>query len=246
MKTLLQEITRCPHVQFCIQNPLVQHPCRKIVFSQSFSHLNEYQVPEPWSGNIEQAPILFLSSNPSISTIEDYPQWSWSDDSIDDYFNNRFGGGHKAWIVNGTKTLQRDGTYSRSIHFCREIRQRACELLERNATPGVDYALTEIVHCKSRNEIGVKQGQKQCVPTYLRRVLEIASARVIVVLGVHAKQAIKSEFKIPPSVSFWRLTTMDGRERSIAFLPHPSARSVRSFAKCFSSDEVENLRAFLR
>lgn len=246
MESLLQEITRCPHVQFCIENSSVWHPCREIVFSQSFSTLGEYQVPEPWSGNIEQAPILFLSSNPSISDIEDYPRWFWSDENIDDYFNNRFGGGRKVWTVNGRKTLQIDGTYSRSIHFWREIRQRACELLDRDAISGVDYAITEIVHCKSRNEVGVKQAQKQCVPSYLRRVLQIASARVIVVLGVRAKQAIKSEFNIPPSVSLWRLTTTDDRERSIAFLPHPSARSVRSFAKCFSSDEVEYIRAFLR
>lgn len=47
--------------------------------------LNEYKVPEPWSGRIEQVPILFLSSNPSISSVEDYPRWSWSDGAIDDF-----------------------------------------------------------------------------------------------------------------------------------------------------------------
>ncbi|WP_196524075.1 hypothetical protein [Nostoc commune] len=36
-----------------------------------------------------------------------------------------------------------------------EVRQRAIELLERDVIPGIDYAITEIVHCKSENEIGL-------------------------------------------------------------------------------------------
>jgi hypothetical protein len=246
MTTLLNEIAHCPHVNFCIQNPSVDHPCREIVFSQPSSTLNEYQVPEPWSGRIEQAPILFLSSNPSISSVEDYPRWSWSDDTIDDFFNNRFGGGRKIWIVDGIKSLQKDGAYSGSVNFWRAVRQRAIELFQRNVTPGSDYAITEIVHCKSVSEIGVKKAQNQCVQSYLQKVLEMASARVVVVLGVRAREAMQYEFNIPKDVSLFGPIAIGGREKLITFLPHPNARCIRTFANCLKNDELESLRAFLR
>ena len=171
MKTLLHEIVHCPHVKSCLQNPSLEHPCREVVASQSHP-LDAYQVPEPWSGRIEQAPILFLSSNPSISPIEDYPTGFWSEDHVDDYFNNRFSGGRKEWIINGNKPLLTDRSYGRSVRFWSAVRHRAIELLGRDVTPGMDYALTEIVHCKSRNEIGVKHAQVECVESYLLRVLE--------------------------------------------------------------------------
>lgn len=245
MTTLLNEIAHCPHVNFCIQNPSVEHPCREIVFSQSSSTLNEYQVPEPWSGRIEQAPILFLSSNPSISSVEDYPRWSWSDDAIDDFFNNRFGGGRKVWIVDGIKSLQKDGTYS-SVNFWSAVRQRAIELFQRNVTPGSDYAITEIVHCKSVNEIGVKKAQNQCVQSYLQKVLEMALARVVVVLGVRAREAMQYEFNIPKDVSLFGPIAIGDREKLITFLPHPNAFGIKTFAKCLNYEELESLRAFLR
>ena len=246
MTTLLNEITYCPHVNFCIQNPSVDHPCREIVFSQSPSTLNEYQVPEPWSGRIEQAPILFLSSNPSISSVEDYPRWSWSDDAIDDFFNNRFGGGRKVWIVDGIKSLQKDGTYGGSVKFWSAVQQRAIELFQRNVTPGIDYAITEIVHCKSVSEIGVKKAQNQCVQSYLKKVLGISSARVVVVLGVRAREAMQYEFNIPKDVSLFGPIALGGREKLITFLPHPNAFVIKTFANCLKYDELESLRAFLR
>jgi uracil-DNA glycosylase len=113
-------------------------------------------------------------------------------------------------------------------------------------SPGTDYALTEIVHCKSHAEIGVEQSQEQCVKAYLLRVLELARAKVIVVLGVRARQVIQSQFNIPTENSISDSIEIGNRERFFAFLPHPSARSYRSFAKCLQGDELEKLRAFLR
>ncbi|GET41587.1 hypothetical protein [Microseira wollei] len=135
MTRLLNEIARCPHVQFCIQNPSVEYPCRQVVFSQSPSTLNEYQV---------------------------------------------------------------------------------------------------------------KEAEKHCVETYLQKVWEIASARVVVVLGRWATEAMHSQFEIPKDVALFAPIAIRGREKLITFLPHPNARKVRSFAKCLKSDQLESLRAFLR
>jgi hypothetical protein len=73
--SLLREITRCPHIQSCYTSSQSNHPCQKIISSQKehAQSLDTFQVPETWSGNIEQAPILFLSSNPSIDENEEIP-----------------------------------------------------------------------------------------------------------------------------------------------------------------------------
>jgi hypothetical protein len=245
-RTLLSEIVHCPHARECREDLTAENPCRQIVDYQNSLGLEKFQVPEPWSGQIEQAPILFLSSNPSIGSDEDYPTWDWSYSELHDYFNYRFGGGRKQWIIDGTKSLLKDGTYSRSTRFWAAVRQRAIELLQRNVSPGIDYALTEIVHCKSRAEIGVEESQEQCVEAYLLRVLELASAKVIVVLGTPARQVIQSQFNISIENSISDSIEIGNRERFFAFLPHPNARKPRSFAKCLQGDELEKLRACLR
>jgi hypothetical protein len=93
---LLLEIARCPVVEYCLEQPHRSHPCAEIVRSQGATELTDFQVPEPWSGPISTAPILFVSSNPSISKSfppsdldEEYPTGSsssWPDARIVDFF----------------------------------------------------------------------------------------------------------------------------------------------------------------
>jgi len=241
-KSLLDEIANCHYARQCLGDSAAVNPCRKIVEYQNTLGITKFHIPEPWSGQIEKAPILFLSSNPSISCDEVYPNWDWSSTEVYDYFNNRFGGGDKNWIISGTRSLQIDGTYSRATPFWAAVRQRSIELLQRDVIPGLDYALTEIVHCKSRKQMGVKQSQEQCVQAYLRRILELAKARVIVVLGVPAKQAIQKEFEIPPEKLLSEPIEIGDHQRLFTFLPHPNARGDRSFAKCLQHNELEKLR----
>lgn len=243
---LLHEIARCPNVRYCLENPSSEHPCAKIVMSQSSKALADHQVPEPWSGHIGEAPLLFLSSNPSISDTEDFPRWSWSDEQVENFFENRFGGGHKVWTKDGRYGLQLDGTYDRAVNFWSSVRQRAIELYERDVQPGIDYALTEVVHCKSRSEIGVKEALKECANLYLRRVVEISEAKVIIALGDRAKDTVVQEFGIPESASVHGPMNIGGRERLITFLPHPNAWSVRTFAKLLPATDLQKLRSFLK
>jgi hypothetical protein len=247
-KTLLHEIVNCPHAKKCLVGNGTENPCHPIVNSQGHQP-EQFQVPEPWSGQIERAPILFLSSNPSIGDEEVYPTWAWSDSDVHDYFNHRFGGGHQNWIIDGTKSLKKDGEYSHAVRFWAAVRQRAIELLPgKDVKPGIDYALTEIVHCKSKGEIGVKEAQSQCVETYLMRILELSAAKVIVVLGSNAKQAIQrqfpGQFPICEQILVSEAIEIGGHERIFAFLPHPNARQPRSFSKCLPN-ELEKLRAYL-
>ena len=70
--------------------------CREIIETQRARGLDRFQLPEPWSGHIEQARVLFISSNPSIGegSIDDgrdYPRRWWADNDISRYFDERFG-----------------------------------------------------------------------------------------------------------------------------------------------------------
>jgi hypothetical protein len=100
---LLLEIVRCPNVQACLADPEKKHPCRKIVQSQGEKAAEHFQVPEPWSGHLETAPILFLSSNPSISQDEEYPRFGWGDELIGTSSTTALAGA-------GNHGLQRDAT----------------------------------------------------------------------------------------------------------------------------------------
>jgi len=73
------------------------------------------------------------------------------------------------------------------------IRARAAELLEKQTSQvvaGTDYALTEVVRCKSQGEEGVAEARATCVREYLEPTLAASAASVIVVLGAQAKRAV--------------------------------------------------------
>ncbi len=241
---LLQEITRCPLTQAWFASPQSPNPCAKIIAIQHAIYptsLDHHQVPEPWSGNIRQAPVLFLSSNPSIDEQDEYPLWSWPDQWIEDFFVNRFGCGRKQWFEDGIHNLLRNGSH-RTVRFWIEVRQRAKELLERDVQPGNDYALTEVVHCKSRKESGVPEAMHACASRYLRRVVALSQARVIVVLGKTIRATVKREFGVPESEQVFGPMLVEGCLRYLVFLPHPNARGYRSFEKCVEREKLQELR----
>ena len=245
-ENLLIEVARCPVVQSCLGGRDDRHPCAAIVASQGSTSSAEHQVPEPWSGEIDKSPLLFISSNPSISDRDVFPTGDWPDECIVDFFTHRFGGGQRQWIKSGTKGLLRDGAYGRSTMFWAGIRQRAIELLQRDVVPGVDYALTEVVHCKSRSERGVAEASATCAARYLRRVVGATYAPIVIVLGARARQSVTSEFGIPSDAAIYGPTEIAGKPRIVAFLPHPNARAPRTFEACLADLELRTIRAFLR
>ncbi|MEA3413573.1 MAG: hypothetical protein U9R74_18880 [Pseudomonadota bacterium] len=189
--------------------------------------------------------MLFLSSNPSISDAEIYPTWGWDAPALEDFFSNRFGGGEKEWMSEGVRTLQHDGTWSAAVMFWSSVRKRAREAFGRPVRPGIDYALTEIVHCKSRGEVGVREAAGECATRYLDRVLSHAAARVIVVLGDVARQAIETFYPAERASNNVRVVRIGERNRLLAYLPHPNARKVRTFPGVYSPDELAKIRGAL-
>ena len=78
-RQLLQEIANCPEAQVCRAGK-DDHPCSAIVGVQRETRPDMFQRPEPWSGFLDTAPLLFISSNPSLSEDENYPTTSWTAD----------------------------------------------------------------------------------------------------------------------------------------------------------------------
>lgn len=228
--TLISEIARCPIAKAILENPSSNNDCSEIVLSQDIQAAGGFQAPEPWSGHISTARLLFLSSNPSYSAEEAYPVWPCSDETLVDFFEHRFGGGQREWVRDGKKGLRKDNGYSDSVPFWASVRQRAKELYGKEVNPGVDYALSEVVHCKSKNEVGVRRAMAQCSLRYLNKVLALSNARVIVVLGDIAGAAVASIYQIGRDKKHVLIPSKSGKEeRHIVFLPHPNARAKRTF-----------------
>lgn len=241
-RNLLLAITRCPVAEATLRGG--RSRARADIVGVQGVGLEEFQIPEPWSGHLATAPVLFLGSNPGYAVSEEYPRRSWSDEEIVDFFENRFGGGRREWVKAGRYTLLQTGEHKeRWVRYWAAVRRRAGELLGRDATPGVDYAISEVVHCKSAHERGVGSALEECVPRYLECLISASGARVVVCLGRVADRAVREKWGIADGVAVHGPVEVGGRPRLFAFLPHPNARGERSFAACVSGEDLGRLRA---
>jgi hypothetical protein len=245
---LLPEIASCPIAAAIRSGEIAHsHPCSKIVSLQTGQF---FQVPEPWSGRIDTAPILFISSNPSIDSLEEYPNEFWDADRVADFFLNRFTSS-AGWVKDGLYALRLDGSRSKYVRFWASARARTCEILMKDKAaivPGIDFALTEVVHCKSRGEEGVVDALRFCSKRYLERILSITAAKLLVVHGKKAEAEVRECLAsvIEPQLEKQNLVKVDNREKLIAFLPHPNERgSNKSLIENMGSDGLEFIRAFV-
>lgn len=233
---LALSVARCPQVPLARADST--HPCSTIVSLQP-ADPSIWQVPEPWAGNLTEGRVIFISSNPSINEDEDYPRGDWPDEKIADFVTNRFSHG---W-VHSNRVLLRDGTYyPHQVRFWLSIRQRATELLGRDADPAADYAMTEVVHCKSRDEIGVSRASALCVSLHLDRIIAASPAPLVVVVGHKSRDRLIPLWDLPaqfgartPVGSHERANLitreLGGHNRVVAYLPHPNNRETnRHFA----------------
>jgi hypothetical protein len=244
--SLLSQITHCAVAERCLNGEHLA--CSAIVRSQAARTPQDFQVPEPWSGHIDRAPILFVSSNPSIDRTEEYPARDWDDARRADFFAGRFDQRPVPWIDDKMRPLlattpsrRRD----RGVPFWFAARARATELLERPAKPGRDFVLTEVVHCKSESEHGVANAFPQCVQTWLRPVIRLAAARVIVLFGAYARRAFDDVYRIPPGAPLTGPRDLEGSDRIVIQLPHPNARGQKANCHPLAPGQLETVRSHL-
>ena len=239
MEKLLQEITTCENIKKRLIDKL-DCPCKIIIDSQERDYEN-FQLPEPWNGDLENCKILFMSSNPSFNKDENYPLGGdWDKSVVSDFFINRFTS-KKKWVDKELYTLQLKGGHSKNwVRFWASVRSIARVILDtKSTTAGKDYALTEIVHCKSKDEKGVHEAMETCTDKYLDRIIKITKAKIIICLGEKASNAVKNRYQIETTEKFFENSSMD---KVLLFLPHPNAHVERKLNKILTQDELEKVK----
>lgn len=251
-------------------------PCQEAVFAQWDSRVDasaraarwprEHQLPEPWSGDLEGARILVVSSNPgaarnpigpgppasaappavapqaitehpTLAQGSRYPRSDFDDDQIVDYFHNRF----ERFITESGRHRRLDGEPGHSQPFWRTVIDAACEIVP-SLRPGADLALTELVHCKTPREgRAMPRATPVCVGRYLGSVLELSGARIVFAVGMHAWRELgvaRGQLRGPISLG--------GRPRYLVGLLHPAGfgRPKRP-SEFLGSDDLARLRAFV-
>lgn len=237
VRKLALDIGSCSEVSKALKD--ASHPCHDVVNWQADQwqpqileiENSRMHRPEAWTGDIVNAPILFLSSNPSFDSKENYPSWNleeWPYEKVEDFSVNRFtseikrgyGASDGLSAKNNDRTIAKNGELLLKVRYWHWARSMVAYLTDKDiseVSAESDYAMTEIVHCKSKGEDGVKKARLKCKDKFLERILEISKAKLIIVSGKHACEDIKAVYpeKFPNQ---WGLWNSDG-SRSNGFWP---------------------------
>lgn len=279
---LAMDIACCGDVDDALSDQL--HPCSKIVHLQpgDTSRESDRQRPEPWMGNLEQSLVLFISSNPSINDDEkpfgeNFPTFQWSDEDSAQFFVNRIGDANDPMHVTFNHETKRnfitraiDGEYRNGLknpnkpqHTWSRIHERALELLGPTADPSQNYAITEIVHCKSRKEVGVKEASAFCIDQWMNPIMTVSPSRILIIVGGQVRDRYaKAVLGVAPdfgsgdnyiglshkerSLRDIVLTDVGGSRRVTLFNYHPASwesKCPQNFEVIFGSKVVAWLRS---
>lgn len=245
VREVFESVSRCPNVRICLETT-EPHPCRTVVQYQrrerGVTSYAEFQVPEPWVGQIDIAPILFVASNPSIGD-DDHASGRTPDDLIWESHHLAHGGGSRQYILDGIRTVTPDGTPNKAVRYWSGALARARELIpDRPVVPGCDYALTEIVHCKSPHEIGVGEAAHTCAHRHMENVMSISAARVVIAVGAFAHRWFLGAGVSIPEAPIESM--LGGKTRLVAFTAHfsPSRGGSQMLSKRYSGEILDGLR----
>ena len=233
VKNLCIKIARC--TQFGV------FPCDKIASVQSNCILK--QVPEPWSGHLDKAKIMFIGSNPSIDCDEYFPNVGWSDNDIFDFFENRFIYGKKlkttgkavsvpywTYLINYTNWINECLKKYGKSPITRDLVKQTKEPFYKDLNDCV--VSTELVHCKSKNAFGFDASRCTCSGLWMANILNLFNGKLIVVLGSKAKDAINKCSNLNAIIL--------GKKLPVIFLPHPSRRMSDTDRKKEIEKELKN------
>lgn len=278
---LALDISSCCEVTNALNDK--NHPCHKVVNEQTklIDVEIKRQRPEPWMGGLAKANLLFVSSNPSINEDpyplgEVFPTFEWSEADSAAFFVNRCDPSDKDVKVTFKKpgqpdflTLCYDGEYRSGVSnpkrpqpTWKNTHDRAVELIGNNAHPHHNYAITEIVHCKSKDAKGVAEASTFCIEKWMGPIFTTSPARVVVLLGSkvrdhYAKPVLGAGSEFGSSQGYGELTqkerafrdifveTVGGVNRVFVFNWHPVHAGMRVFRKVYGDQLVDWLTAII-
>ena len=185
-KNLFREILDCPRLMSA------SGQCSSII---SLQNRCNFQVPEPWNGDIENAKILILGLNPALDVAELFPSYDcsgawnvmcakgykWTYPVVETFFENRYSAccppcGLQYADVNAdpVKILSKSCVYKTAknpfwktvIEYASAVTNNKCEIK--------DLVFSDCIHCKSSNGAGCDNSvKKNCMNKYFQRVMSV-------------------------------------------------------------------------
>lgn len=208
-KKLFAQIICCANVN--------SKECSTIV-SQQAPFAPNWQCPEPWIGDIDNASVLCIGMNPNITTDEYYPKVkcvpngfadacacgkSGLDNEVNDFFEKRFDLTRKFVSANFQPLLNDQKTYSKNpCKYWLGVNAIIPAIFPNAGSLqlGKDIVLTDIVHCKSKKGKGVNKALPKCWPL-TEQIINLflqncnKQRKTIIVFGNAAQDAFKSSIK---------------------------------------------------
>jgi hypothetical protein len=250
----LVAVARCPIVADCLTGRTPDHPCARLVLAQwprevavetrADAWQRWHQLPEPWMGHLRTAPLLFVASNPGLGgkgiprngldgrAREHLTTWERDDEEI------------IRRAINGFEAADLSAS-----PYWRDTHDRAVEAFNEDVAPGFDYALTEVVRCKSPGESqAVTSARGVCSRSYLHATIVLSGARVILGMGVHARTALTRILQLEDRRANYHETLIGPRRFIIAMLPHPNSRLApdeKTLGHAVTPEQQETIRRTL-
>lgn len=191
------------------------HPCHQVVgwqvkkFSDDKPSISSDEIlarrlqrPEAWTGDLRNAKILFLASNPSLDANELFPTWdtskgAWPKEAVIDFATRRFvesqsrgfGATDGPTLDDADRVILTTGMTSKRVNHWRWVRNLSAFMLgldPAEVSAHSDYVMTEIVHCKSTYEAGVPSAIPRCTELWLDRLWRNSGAEIVVIAGAKA------------------------------------------------------------
>lgn len=217
LRHLAVHISTCPNVDICLSDDRLEHPCSVVVRQNNPTRDSPRALPEPWYGHLGSARILFISSNPGGGHAKSQPD---SDDPKDILV--------RAEDAFEGLTLKEFGSYWLRIH---NLAEELFGTWAGPVQPGVDYAITEVVHCGSAGEAEGNVGKAvlECGPRYTPMLLRLSAATVIVVVGSIARDWFSNHLRLAHPLGFREVAgpvEIEGRSRLLLSVANPSPRST--------------------
>ena len=186
-KNLFREILDCPRVMSA------SGQCSSFISLQNSCN---FQVPEPWNGDIENAKILILGLNPALDIAELFPSYDlcsgawnvmcakgykWTDPVVEKFFEDRYRAccppcGLQYADVNAdpVKILSKSCVYKTAKNpFWKTVIEYASAVTKSSFAIN-DLVFSDCIHCKSSNGAGCGISVKNiCMKKYFQRVMSV-------------------------------------------------------------------------
>ncbi|HET9625235.1 MAG TPA: hypothetical protein VFP84_27900 [Kofleriaceae bacterium] len=199
---------------------------------------------------------MFLSSNPSINLREQYPRGQPAIPEPRRFFATRFSGVdptlRKRWIDDDLSILLQDGERSHGApHYWTEVRHATNDLFGEIVDPsewGKRICISEVVHCESTHNTGVVDAAPTCTSRYLKRLLTLAKATVVIAYGearpyvwnlvAPGRYCERPRAVVGPGLIL-------GQLRMVLFLPAPGSAGIRRLSRALTGDDFSRARTLV-